>query len=136
LIVAGIVLTSLVLIESVPVTLSIVAWGVAGLGIGLAFSSGTLVVFETAPKGEEGAATSSMQIMNVLGVSLGTGIAGVIVNGFSTEDDPTRLSLFLVNITMIVVIVLCFIAASRMPSRAMPKVEESAEIDEQVLVEA
>jgi MFS family permease len=136
LIVIGIVLSSLVLIQSTPVYLMIVAWGVAGLGIGLAFSSGTLVVFETAPKGEEGAATSSMQIMNVLGVSLGAGIGGVIVNSFSSGDDPTRLSLVLVNITMIVVIVLCFVAASRMPSRPKPKVEEIELVDEPVLVEA
>jgi MFS family permease len=136
LIVAGIVLSTLVLIESTPVFLSIVAWGIAGLGIGLAFSSGTLVVFETAPKGEEGAATSSMQIMNVLGVSLGAGIGGVIVDGFSSGDDPTRLSLVLDNVVMIIVIALCFIAASRMPSRPTPKVEETEFAEEPVLVEA
>lgn len=136
LIVGGVVLSASVLSNSVPVAVAIVAWGVAGLGIGLAWSTGSLVVLESAPKGEEGAATSSMQILNVLGTALGAGIGGVIVNGFSSGDDPTRLSLVLVDSAMVLVLVLTFFVAGRMPGRPTPKIENTSFTEAPVLVEA
>jgi MFS family permease len=136
LIVVGVFVSASVLNESVPVELAIVAWGIAGLGIGLAWSCGSLVVFETAPPGEEGAATSSMQVLNALGIAIGTGTGGAIVNGFSSGDDPTRLSLLLVDATMIVVLLFTIVVANRMPSRPSPKVIERSVYEDAVLVEA
>jgi MFS family permease len=135
-IVVGVVLSAIVLVESVPVGLAIVAWGIAGLGIGLAWSCGSLVVFETATPGEEGAATSSMQVLNALGIAIGTGVGGAIVNGFSSGDDPTRQSLVLVDATMIFVLLFTILVANRMPSRPKPKVIERHAFEEAVLVEA
>jgi MFS family permease len=136
LIIVGVVLSASVLMESVPIGVAIVAWGVAGLGIGLAWSCGSLVVFETATPGEEGAATSSMQVLNALGIAVGTGVGGAIVDAFSTGDDPTRRSLYLVDALMILVLFLTILVANRMPSRPKPKVVEEHRIEERVLVEA
>ena len=62
----------------VPALLAALAWGVAGLGMGLAFSTNSLVVLEAAQPGQEGTAAAALQLANVLGVAVGAGIGGVI----------------------------------------------------------
>jgi len=68
-----------VLTEVTPAWFGIPAWGVAGLGIGLAYSPISLTVLRHAPAGNEGAAASSMQLADILGTALGTGIGAVAV---------------------------------------------------------
>ena len=70
-----------VLTEVTPAWVAIPAWGVAGLGIGMAYSSISLTVLRHAPAGNEGAAASSMQLADILGTALGTGIGAVAVAG-------------------------------------------------------
>ena len=80
--------TGAVLSERVPVVVAALAWGVAGLGMGVAYSTTALVVLEMAPPGREGAASASMQLANVLGVALGTGFGGAIVALGTTAGAP------------------------------------------------
>ena len=47
--------------------------------MGIAHATISLTVIEQAPAGGEGAATSAMQLANVLGVALGAGIGGAAV---------------------------------------------------------
>jgi len=54
-------------------------WSVAGLGIGMAYSSISLTVLRHAPSGSEGATAAAMQLTDVLGNALGTGIGAVAV---------------------------------------------------------
>ncbi len=68
-----------ILIPGVPALVAIVAWGVGGLGMGLAYSTISLVVLETAPKDQVGSASASMELSAVLGEALGTGVGGVII---------------------------------------------------------
>jgi MFS family permease len=77
--VVGIALASLVLVASVPLATIVVAWVVAGFGIGLAYAPISLTVLREAPAGEEGTATAGMQLTDMLGVSLGTGCGGAAV---------------------------------------------------------
>ncbi|HZG65775.1 MAG TPA: hypothetical protein VEZ12_03475, partial [Herpetosiphonaceae bacterium] len=56
-----------------------VTWAVAGLGMGLAYSTTTLVVLERATPGQEGTASAAMQLLNGLGTALGTGLGGVVI---------------------------------------------------------
>jgi MFS family permease len=63
----------------VPAAAAVLAWGVGGLGMGLAYSPISLVVLAEAPAGAEGTATASMQLCDTLGVALGTGVVGAIV---------------------------------------------------------
>ena len=69
----------LVLLPDVPPELSIVVWGVAGFGMGLSYSTPSLVVLSEAPAEEQGAATAGLQLSDVLGASLGTGVGGALV---------------------------------------------------------
>jgi MFS family permease len=68
-----------VLTELTPAWFCIPAWGVAGLGIGMAYSSISLTVLRHAPAGSEGSTASSMQLADILGNALGTGIGAVAV---------------------------------------------------------
>lgn len=71
----------------------VVAWMLAGLGMGLSYAPISVTVLGTAPVGEEGRASSSLQLTDVLGVALGTGVAGVFVAVGETADWGTATSL-------------------------------------------
>jgi MFS family permease len=75
----GIAGMGVVLTEAVPAWVCIPAWAIAGLGIGMAYSTISLTVLRHAPAGSEGATASSMQLADILGNALGTGIGGVAV---------------------------------------------------------
>ncbi|MDQ1448384.1 MAG: hypothetical protein QOC79_1355 [Actinomycetota bacterium] len=64
---------------AVPTATAVLAWGVAGLGMGLAYAPLSLVVLAEAPAGAEGTASAALQMCDILGVALGTGVAGAIV---------------------------------------------------------
>lgn len=62
-----------------PVPLTVLAWAIGGLGIGLAYAPISVTVLGTAAPGEEGRASASLHLTDVLGVALGTGLSGVFV---------------------------------------------------------
>jgi MFS family permease len=113
LIALGGALITVVLATSIPAAAAIGAWGIAGLGMGLAYSTLTLVVLERAPAGAEGTASASMQLANVLGIAIGTGIGGALVAAFSSADDPSRTSLVSQNTLMIAALLLAIVIAGR-----------------------
>jgi len=79
LVAVGIAAMGVVLTGATPAWFCVPAWGVAGLGIGMAYSSISLTVLRHAPAGGEGATASSMQLADILGSTLGTGIGAVAV---------------------------------------------------------
>ncbi|MEZ4530450.1 MAG: MFS transporter [Thermomicrobiales bacterium] len=86
LLAVGIVLTLGVIVTQVPVLLILGTWAIAGLGMGLAFSTLMLAVLDDAPEGSEGATISAGQLGNTLGIALGTGIGGAIISATSMDD--------------------------------------------------
>ena len=62
-----------------PIPLCIAAWTMAGFGIGMAYSPLSVTVLGLAEPGTEGVASSSIQLADVLGVALGTGLGGAFV---------------------------------------------------------
>jgi MFS family permease len=124
LVTAGLLLVALglagiacVLIPGVPVVVAIVAWGVGGLGMGLAYSTTSLVVLETAPTGQEGSATASMELASVLGSALGTGLGGVIIGFFSVAGSTPVSGIAAVDILVIAVTGIAILTAVRLPGR-------------------
>ncbi len=79
LVLGGLGLMSLALLPSVPPALAVVAWGVAGGGMGLAYAPLSVTTLDRATPGAEGKATASLQLFDVLGQAIGTGVAGAIV---------------------------------------------------------
>jgi MFS family permease len=75
----GLAVTAAVLVPAVPVVVGVVGWGIAGLGMGLAYAPLSLTVLAEAAPGDEGFATSGLQLSDVLGTALGTGTGGALV---------------------------------------------------------
>jgi MFS family permease len=65
--------------DTLPFWLIPIGWGLGGLGIGLAYSPQSQLVLRSAAANEYGAATASLQLLDNLGVALGTGAVGVVV---------------------------------------------------------
>ena len=111
----GIALMAAVPITALPpVALAAIAWAVAGLGMGLAYSTTTLVVIESAQPGSEGAASASAQLANTLGIALGTGAAGAIVAASASSPLGLAPGILLADALMLIVVVLAIAAARRM----------------------
>lgn len=88
---AAIAGASLVLVRDVPTEALVVVWGAAGLGMGLSYPTTALAALSEAPAGRQGGATASLQLSDVLGQALGTGIAGGLIalaasNGWARRD--------------------------------------------------
>ena len=79
LVAIGLGVMCVVLLLSVPPELAIVAWAVAGAGMGIAYAPLSVTTLDLAAPGEEGRATSALQLCDVLGQAIGTGVAGAIV---------------------------------------------------------
>ena len=75
----GVLAFAAILSPAVPVAVGVVAWAIAGLGMGLSYSPLAIVVLAEASPETQGAATSGLQLSDVLGTAVGTGIGGAFV---------------------------------------------------------
>jgi hypothetical protein len=79
----------LVLRPEVPWAVAIASFGVAGLGMGLAYSPLALIVLREAKQEAQGAATSALSLTDSVGTAIGTGITGAMVAAsVRTNGDP------------------------------------------------
>jgi MFS family permease len=99
-----------------PVATIPLVWGVAGFGIGLAYSPISVTVLGLADAGREGFASASVQLCDVLGTALGTGAGGALVALGDAQGWATRSALGLAFATTTVVAVLGVLAARRLPA--------------------
>jgi MFS family permease len=111
--------------SAVPVAAFAAIWGVAGLGIGLVYSPLTLAVLAFAPRGQEGAATASLELSGVLGVALGTGIGGALVALAASQHWSERHGVVLVDIVTGTIALAAFVASGRLPRRVAETVTEN-----------
>ncbi|HVF33555.1 MAG TPA: MFS transporter [Acidimicrobiales bacterium] len=79
LVVVGSALSAAVLVDGFPIAAAGAGFGLAGFGMGMAYSGLSLLVLAAAPAGREGSATSAMQLSDVLGMAVGTGLGGAAV---------------------------------------------------------
>lgn len=107
------------LATAAPIVACILAWGLTGLGMGLAYATSVLVVLEDAPAGSEGAATAGVQLANVLGIAVGTGVGGVIVTGMSDGASSLQAGISLQLLVAGAVVAVALIPARRLPNQAV-----------------
>jgi MFS family permease len=88
IVLAGIAGMVLVLQPRVPVAVGLVAWTVAGLGMGLAYAPLSLMMLREAPPGREGRTSASLNLADVLGTALGIGVGGAAVAAGAGRDLP------------------------------------------------
>jgi MFS family permease len=124
LIALGLAGIACVLIPGVPVVIAVVAWGVGGLGMGLAYSTISLVVLETASSDQQGFATASMELASVLGSALGTGFGGVIVGLTAATGSSPGSGILAIDILVIAVTGIAILTAVRLPGRPQQTVSQ------------
>jgi len=86
IILAGLAGMVLVLVPSVPVAEGLAAWTVAGLGMGLAYAPLSLLMLREALPGQEGQASASLNLTDVLGTAIGIGVGGAAVAATAGSD--------------------------------------------------
>jgi len=107
-----------VLVVPAPGVVAIVSWALAGLGIGVSYSTTTLIVFETTPDGDEGNAASALQLVNVLGVAFGTGLGGAVLAVATGAGSSQAAAIAWIDAIMFVTALIGFAAAGRSLDRA------------------
>ena len=106
----------LIVLTSVPPALAVVAWAVGGLGMGIAYGPLSVTALGLAEPGREGEATASLQLTDVLGVSMGTGLAGVFVALGEGRGWTVGSSLTVAFSVTLVVALAGVLAAGRLPA--------------------
>jgi len=117
----GIGLLMVTMAPGVPVVLGIVAWGVGGLGIGIGYAPLSMTTLSMAGPGREGSATSALQLSDVLGIALGTGIGGVVIAGGDRAGWSPRPGILLVYAMALVVSLVGASLCRRLPLRLEPE---------------
>jgi MFS family permease len=116
LVAIGLGVMCVVLLPSVPSALAVVAWAIAGAGIGTAYSPLSVTTLGLAAAGEEGRATSALQLCDVLGQALGIGVAGSIVAAAAVGTGH-RTGVALAFLFGIVVALTAVIVGARLPGQ-------------------
>jgi MFS family permease len=101
---------------AMPIPLAILVWGVAGFAIGLAYSPLSVTVLGLADPGREGSASASLQLTDVLGVALGTGLGGAFVALGESQGWATKSALELAFACTLAVSLIGVAAARRLPT--------------------
>ena len=112
----AIVVTTTVLLPQAPLALGPIGWGIAGLGMGLSYITLNLTMLELAPPGQEGNASSSMQLASVLGSGLGTGIGGALIALLHLQGGGVQHALLIHFALMLAIILLALVTARGLPS--------------------
>jgi predicted MFS family arabinose efflux permease len=86
IILVGIAGMVLMLQPAVPVAEGLAAWTVAGLGMGLAYAPLSLMMLQKALPGQEGQASASLNLADVLGTAIGIGVGGAAVAATAGSD--------------------------------------------------
>lgn len=118
LVAAGISVTALVLLPALPIAMAAIGWAVAGLGMGLAYSTLSLLILETAAPGQEGASSAALQLMFTLGTALGAGSGGALVALSEARVVSLQTAIALADALMVAAALLVVLLAQRVPAHA------------------
>ena len=78
LVLLGALLSVPAVVPGLPAGILLVTWALPGVGMGVMYSAATLVVLRRSRDSEQGAATASLQLADILGTALGVGAGGAI----------------------------------------------------------
>jgi MFS family permease len=120
LVALGMVVMATTTWPAIPALLAIPGWGVAGVGMGLAYTTISLTVLELAPQGQEGTATAAMQLGDRIGTAFGAGVGGVLIG--TANPDPPTLNRNIAGHYLLMLTVMCLgvWVARRLPDRVVP----------------
>jgi MFS family permease len=102
-----------------PLPLTITGWLIAGVGIGLAHSTISVLAFSLAPKGEEGNVSASLQLADQFTSALGTGLGGALLAFAVSANWGERYGILLAFLLSGVLGLLSIVAAYRVSGSAL-----------------
>jgi MFS family permease len=101
LITLGVAVAGTTIADGVPVVMAALGWTFGGFGMGLAFTSVSVEILSGAPEGRSGYASASLHLADVLGIAVGTGVAGAIVSAGESSGWANSTSVATVFVTMV-----------------------------------
>ena len=114
LVVLGIASMTLAAITpALPVGLAAVGWALAGLGMGLAYPTSSVLVLGLAQPGEEGRTSANLNLVESLGIAFGAGLAGAVFDLCRKAGLTDARTLAITFAVAIAPSVLAFVAAGR-----------------------
>jgi MFS family permease len=113
LVACGLATDALLVFEGVPYWLAYPATAVASFGCGLVFTICQVVAIEWAATGREGEAGGSVQLANLLGAAIGTGVTAVLIAHLT---DHLSLALGLTFIATTGAALVAALASGRLPT--------------------
>ncbi len=91
------------LVDAVPVAAAVLAWTLAGLGMGLAMASVSVLTLEQSPAGDQGASSAALQVSDAVGAIALVGVAGALFAGLHDAPGSDDGAFALIYATMLVV---------------------------------
>jgi MFS family permease len=101
LLAAGVGGFALVALPAVPLAVPVLCWAVAGIGVGMSFSTLSVLALAFAPPGEEGRTSSALQLNDYLVQSAALAVGSVAFAGFATGDPVLGATLLVIAATLI-----------------------------------
>jgi MFS family permease len=129
LLVLGLLASLLVLTPAVPPIVGVLTFGLAGFGIGIAYSPISLIVLGLSPPAQLGAATSGLQLADVLGEAIATGVTGAILAAAVRASAAPTVPLGLAFTLGLGVGLLGLLITVRLPQRSTPPATEEPPAD-------
>ena len=117
--------SALVLLDAVPIPLAALAWAVAGFGMGMSYSGLSLILLGAAPPGREGEATSAIQLSDVLGMAVGTGLGGAAVAAGERSGSEPDVGIAVAFALALVAAIIACLVARRLPVSRSDEVEQA-----------
>jgi len=108
--------TAGVLSDRVPLAAVTLAWGVAALGMGIAYSTTALAILEGAPAGREGESSAALQLTMTLGTALGTGIGGALLAALTSGGGSLHVGIGAAYAASLATLLLGLAATRRLPT--------------------
>lgn len=103
--------------QGLPTAMAVPGWGIAGLGMGLAYAPLAVVVLEAAHPDQQGEASASLQLSDALGVAVGTAIGGWVIATADARGASVASGTTIVFAIALVVALSGLLAAGRLPGR-------------------
>jgi dipeptide/tripeptide permease len=116
----GLAFQIIVLLTSyLTLPLTITGWLIAGVGIGLAHSTISVLAFSLAPQGEEGSVSASLQLADQFASALCTGLGGALLGVAVSANWGEKYGILLAFVLSGVLGLLSIVAAYCVSGRAV-----------------
>ena len=118
------------MLPSVAPEITIVTWALVGIGMGFAYSGFTLTILRDSPPTHQGAASSALQLSDILGTALGAGVGGAMTAaGERGGGDGLGVALGAVFALTVLVALTGLAATRRIAGRPRVRSTQAAAVD-------